>query len=673
MRIALTILLLAAATLWPAELPVKTVILYKHGVGYFERAGELAKGEGARLDFKASEMNDVLKSLTVEVKGGAVSGLRYDSSEPLARKLEDLPIHLEPQQSISALLDQLKGARLEVKFATSTAAGAIISARLAPGSRDQNEREQVTLLRDNGELVTVDLAGASSIRLPDPSLQAQLSDYLTAVNQSRSREKRSVYIEATDAARRQVIASYMVPTPVWKSSYRLIFGATGEPMLEGWAIVDNTTGEDWTGVGLALVSGRPISFQSRLYEPRYIERPLAELPEERAQAPVLHQGAIAELRAEVEAKEAGPRRMAAQRLNAPAGLGGVVGGVAGLADELSVQPMRQDMASSLANTSSGKELGDLFEYRFDKPVTVRKKESVMLPFLQQKLTSRKLIIYNDTTQQNPLHSFELSNTTGKTLDGGPITVFDSGAYAGEALMDTLKQSDKRMISYGVDLGTRVTTKFGSSQTGTREVHMRRGVLQVKTAVNHTTNYTIHNVDAKPKTLVVEQAARPAFQVLSPKPSQTTANANRFEVPLAAGETKEFTVTQENIQERSYGITNLTPDFLLTLIQNKEITPAARKQLESIHAAKRKISDADNALQATERESREITQDQERIRQNIASLSRIPSQQEQVQKYANELAARETRIAALRDQLSELRTRKTALESELSTLIEKMEF
>jgi len=52
--------------------------------------------------------------------------------------------------------------------------------------------------------------------------------------------------------------------PVWKSSYRLVFGASGQPTLEGWAIIDNTTGDDWTNVRLALVSGRPISFISRL-------------------------------------------------------------------------------------------------------------------------------------------------------------------------------------------------------------------------------------------------------------------------------------------------------------------------------------------------------------------------------------------------------------------------
>ena len=109
---------------------------------------------------------------------------------------------------------------------------------------------------------------------------------------ARSKEKRSVYIDSTDAKSRQLIAGYMIPTPVWKSSYRLIFGDAGQPMLEGWAIVDNTTGEDWTNVQLSLVSGRPVSFISQLYEPRYIARQQAELPEEAAQRPVVYEGAL---------------------------------------------------------------------------------------------------------------------------------------------------------------------------------------------------------------------------------------------------------------------------------------------------------------------------------------------------------------------------------------------
>ena len=170
------------------------------------------------------------------------------------------------------MLDQLKGARVELKFGTETVTGTIVSARTFAGTDKQPEHDQLTLLLDTGELRTVDLGAATGLRFTDPKLQQQFKDYLAALAAARSKDKRSVYIDSTDASERDVIASYMIPAPVWKSSYRLIFGDKA-PMLEGWAIVDNTTGEDWTKVQLSLVSGRPISFVSQLYAPKYVKRP----------------------------------------------------------------------------------------------------------------------------------------------------------------------------------------------------------------------------------------------------------------------------------------------------------------------------------------------------------------------------------------------------------------
>src|SRR5437867_2367776 len=288
-----------AAPAFAADLPVRQVVLYKHGVGYFERAGQLGPGESARLDFKAAEMNDVLKSLTIEEKGGGkITGLRYDSSEPLSQRLGEFPFQLGAQQPLSAVLDQLKGARVELQSGAQTVAGAIVGGRLVPGDDKRQQQEQVTLLLDSGELRNVDLTAVAGVRFTDPKLQLQFKDYLATLVNSRSKEKRSVYIDSTENKSRQILASYMIPTPVWKSSYRLIFDPSAQPTLEGWAIVDNTTGEDWTKVQLALVSGRPISFISQLYEPRYVQRQVADLPEDRAQRPVVHEGEIAEEKAE---------------------------------------------------------------------------------------------------------------------------------------------------------------------------------------------------------------------------------------------------------------------------------------------------------------------------------------------------------------------------------------
>ena len=250
-----------AHSAFAVELPVRQVVLYKHGVGYFERSGTIPAGEPARLEFKASEMNDVLKSLTIAEKGsGKVSGLRYDSSIPLDQKLAEFPFHVEGNQPLSAIFDQLRGARVELQFSTEKSTGIIVSARLTPSAPPPaaaSGREQLTLFLDNGDLKTFDLAAASGIRFSDSKLQAQFRDYLMAVASSRSVDKRSLFIDSTGPnASREISAAYIVPSPVWKSSYRLDL-SNAAPVLEGWAIVDNTTGEDWTQVRMSLVSGPP--------------------------------------------------------------------------------------------------------------------------------------------------------------------------------------------------------------------------------------------------------------------------------------------------------------------------------------------------------------------------------------------------------------------------------
>lgn len=662
MRILVSFLLSAILAM-PAELPVREVVLYKHGVGFFERSGSLGSGESARLDFNAAEMNDVLKSLTVEEKGGGkISGLRYDSMDPLGHKLAEFPFEIG-NDGLPGMLDRLRGARVELKVGNETLAGTIVNARTIPGGDKQAERDQLNLLLDSGEMRTVDLNAVSGLRFSDPRMQQQFKDYLAAIAAARSKDKRSVYIDSTDAKAREVVASYMIPAPVWKSSYRLIFGASGHPMLEGWAIVDNTTGEDWTKVQLSLVSGRPISFVSQLYAPKYVTRPEAELADDRAARPVVHEGAFEDAKS--------------------VAMGGVVGGVpramalmAGSPPSAAAAPPParfQVAPSSIVADATARELGELFEYRIAQPVTIRKNESAMLPFLQEQIGARKLLIYSDHNSQHPTNAAELSNGTGKTLDGGPITVYDGGAYGGEALMETLKNGDKRLISYAVDLGTRITEAFGSKQAVVREIHASRGMLTTRLAAEETRTYTARNVDQKPKTLLIEHPLRQGYTLLNQKPAEKTPAAYRFEIPLAAGATQEFAVSEERVYDQSYAVSNMSPDTILNYVQNRSLSDAARRQLQRIADQKSKIAANDRELQQAEAQMREATSDEDRIRRNIQSLNSVSGQQQQVQTYARQLDQREQQMATLRDRQSELQKQKAALQGELDRLIEALTF
>ncbi|HEY4361684.1 MAG TPA: DUF4139 domain-containing protein [Bryobacteraceae bacterium] len=676
---------LCATSVFPADFPVQEVILYKHGVAYFERAGDLQAGETARLDFKAEDMNDVLKSLTITDRSGAkIGGIRYDASEPLEKRLQDFPFAVGNQASLPAFLDQMKGARLELKVGPETVAGTIVSARVIAGEGNPRpvEREIVVLLTDSGDIRTIDLNSASSVRLSDPKLQTLLKDYLTVLNGARSKDKRSVYIDASSTGTHQMVARYMTPAAVWKSSYRLIFGTQGEPMLEGWAIVDNTSGEDWDNVKLSVVSGRPISFISQLYEPRYVQRPTAELAENRAIGPQVFQGSIGALNAPAPAPPPAVAMARQQGGRGGSGSGGgggggrgVIGGFAGdaylksesgtLADTLS--------ESTIASVASGQDLGELFEYSFPSSVTVKKGQSAMLPFLQQRLNARKLLIYTDNMDLHPMNAAELTNTTGKTLDGGPITVYDAGAYAGEALVETLKAADKRLISYGVDLGTRISTVWDSSRDTIREIHLRRGVLTTRSAAQETRTYTIKNVDAQAKTLIIEHPERPGYKLLNQTPSEKTSNAYRFEVKVNGSGTATFPLQEERVYDQTTSVASATPDILNTWIQNKALSDAGRLQLQQIAQKKSDIAANDTQLAQTRSSQQGLTEDQNRLRQNIQSLNAVAGQQDQVQVYARQLAAGEAKFAILRDTQSQLERRRTQLQSELNSLIEKADF
>jgi hypothetical protein len=668
--------LAAAPFVSAADIPVKQVTLYKHGIGFFEREGSIPAGEEVRLDFKNTDMNDVLKSLIVsDAAGGRVTGIRYDSNATLEQRLDKFPFQLVGGQLLSAFLDSLKGSGLEIKTGERTAAGVILSARAVTAPAGNTETpprvvsEQLTLLLNSGEISNYDLGAISSMRLLDPRLQGQLKDFLQTLAQAKSRDNRSVYIDSAGKGSRDLRLSYIVPVAIWKSSYRLNLQPANST-LEGWAIVDNTTEEDWNNVRLSVVSGRPISFISLLDTPRYGNRQVAELPEDRAAGPQVYGGVVGGVIG--DALSGAPPAPMPQRAD------GTHLGTAGLA--MSEQMGRANKTQFFAQQSvssvqgaTGATLGELFEYNFAGPVTIRKNQSAMLPFLQDKVSARKLLIYTQNDGEHPVNAAEVTNSTAKTLDGGPITVFDAGAYAGEALVETLKAGDKRLIGYAVDYGTRITSAFDSGNNLVREVAAANGILRVRYAQRQFRTYSIKNVDAKPKTLILQQEGINEYSVLSPQPTERTATSYRFEVHVAANASQELKVEQERVYWQSTSVTDATNDFLLTTLDNKQLSAAGRRQLQAILDAKNRLAQTQTELDNAKTQMDELTSDQTRLRQNIDSLNRVKGQEEQVRQYSSQLAANEASLAKLRDQHSAAAQRKATLDTELRNAIAQLSF
>jgi hypothetical protein len=286
----------ADANLSAAKLPVRRVVLYKNGVGYFEHLGHVRGSQGVHIDFTSAQLNDVLKSLTVlDLSGGRITGVEYNSEAPLARRLATLRLSLGERPTIAEFLGSLRGARLEVRSGN----GPPLTGRLLSVERKARtgaspgwtvETDEISLITDGGEVRSVDLNSSTSVKIAEKDLQVEVGRYLGLLASSRDQDVRRMEISTTGTGERSLYVSYISEVPIWKTTYRIVLSskANKKPLLQGWAIVDNTVGEDWDGVELSLVAGAPHSFIQQLSEPFYGRRPVVALPESVQLSPQTH-------------------------------------------------------------------------------------------------------------------------------------------------------------------------------------------------------------------------------------------------------------------------------------------------------------------------------------------------------------------------------------------------
>src|SRR5215470_501276 len=266
------------------KLPVRRVVLYKSGVGYFEHVGDVRDDQTVRIDFTSSQLNDVLQSLTVlDLGGGRISGVNYNSEAPLSQRLGTLRLPLAEQTDLSKFYGALRGAKLEVRSGTAAITGRLLSVerktRVSGGTT--LEVDLITLVSDAGEVRSIEVTPAVSVRLADRDVNDEVGRYLSLLSSGRQEDLRRMTIATSGSGDRQLYVSYISEVPVWKTTYRIILpsNTSEQPLLQGWAIVDNTVGEDWNNVELSLVAGAPQSFIQRLSEPYYTRRPVVALPE----------------------------------------------------------------------------------------------------------------------------------------------------------------------------------------------------------------------------------------------------------------------------------------------------------------------------------------------------------------------------------------------------------
>ncbi|AEF80342.1 DUF4139 domain-containing protein [Leadbettera azotonutricia] len=635
-------------------LPLKRLSLFSSGVGFFEHSGTVS-GSGSspayiNLPFSIASVNDALKSLTVNDPVSDFPTVRYAASSALAEALRSLKIDLSGNPGIGEILNSLKGAELEIA-APSPISGRIIGVEFRETgitfSGSDTSEAYLSLFTAQGIRV-IAIKDISSFAFKDSSINTDLSRALDLLMETRGTEKRSLLLTLPGNGSRQVSLSYVIPTPVWKVSYRLDLSA-GTPKLQGWAIIDNDSDTDWNNVALSLVTGRPVSFIQNLYAPYRTSRPVLPL-------------AIAGI-AQAQTYESGNYSEAgygyadyedAKAANSPMQSRSKSMAMAESADSMYIREAPAPAAApplsggATLQTASGSAAGDQFEYTLKNPVTLERRQSAMLPLVEAQVKAEKALVFSgarasSTSSINPSISAELTNTTGMKLPAGPITVYDGNTYAGDALIEFFPENEKRIISYGDDLSVSGSVSAANSRFVTA-VTVADGIMTITRRQNYEKTYTLRNASSEAKRIIIEHPAISGASLAEPTSyDERTPALYRFIRQLPASQELKFTVREETPVSERISLIQLRPETFLSYSTNQEIPANVRSALARAIEFKKIADNAATAVQTLETQRTRLISEQDRIRQNLAAAG---SQTPQGQEYLRRMAAMDTDIDAL---------------------------
>ncbi|MCE9567825.1 MAG: DUF4139 domain-containing protein [Planctomycetes bacterium] len=670
-------------------LPITRVVLFNSGVGYFSRSGDVTDDARVDLSFQETDINDLLKSMILEDFGkGRIAAVSYDSREPISRTLSSFAVNLNGQPTFASIVSQMRGERIEVVTTPGAAnqpgklSGVIVGVenQKVPAGTTTVDTAVLNMWCAEG-LRAVKLSEVQQLRFSNPIIENEFRRALDTLALTHDSQKKAVQLHFAGDGQRKVQVGYVIEAPIWKTSYRMVLADKEKPYLQGWAMVENPTDEDWGGVKMALISGRPISFKMDLYNPLYINRPTVEPELFASLRPVTYRGgfgndkdglAINGLQKQVEVldKSDGGDRKAfkgeAQNRALAAGVPGApLGKMRPAEAKAGDERFGKDLAAELGNrpnlggsgsVATAGNLGDFFQYTIDHPVTLGRQKSAMLPIVGKEIEGQKVSIYNQNVQKShPLLGLKFKNTSGAHLNQGPITVFEGSVYAGDTRVLDVNLNEERLVSYAIDLGTEVDPQIGPGNQKITSVKAVRGIVHTMTKFSEEKKYKIINRSQTDRTLLIEHANRTNQQfklVGTDKPTEDTPDVYRFTVPVKSGETKTFTVKEEKDIASTISLTNGAENQIRYIINLAEASDSLKQKLTEALTIKATWDVALRELNQIGADLQRLNLDQDRIRKN---LRETPKEAEVYATYLKKLSDQEKEIDALTTKQKSLMT------------------
>ncbi len=676
------------------KLPIQRIVLFNSGVGFFEHRGTVDGDDQVELKFKTEDINDLLKSLVLQdLGGGKISTVSYGSKDPIQKTLKTFAIDLTGTPTLFELLSQVRGQKLIV-YVPQGIRGTLVGVESRPTAVPGGESirtDHINLLTDDG-LQTIALSSIERIQMADRELQKEFEAALAILASAHSTDKKAVTLNFLGEGKRPVRVGYIREAPVWKTSYRLVMNDKNAPLLQGWAIVENTGDQDWNHVDLSLISGRPISFAMDLYSPLYASRPqvahelYASLqPQEYGQA---MEGSLLELAEPQSAMVRGRSAPTAGNGRLPKGLGGRRGGgyggggyggagsFGGEYDYESKQGEEDpfadfDVSEGVEAAADEGKVGELFRYDIDTPVSIKRQRSAMLPIVNQAVEASKVSIYNrDVHAKHPLNGIRLINSSDLHLMQGPITLFDGGVYAGDGKIGALPPGEERLVSYAMDLDVEVAPLSKAATDKLVTVKIVNGMLHAKRHYLRTFSYKIKNSSDKTKSILIEQPKHDHWKLVDEElASETTRDRHRFAVTVDAGQTENLVVKQHMDGEQVINLRKSNDNRYELYLSAKEVSDEVKQALQDYRQRRAELLDITQQASQRQTELTVIDKEQSRIRKNMQQLSH---NSELYKRYIKKFTEQEDRVEQLNAEIRKLKQTAVMKQNELRARLEGLD-
>ncbi len=661
--------------------PVTKVVLYKHGMGYLEREGKIKGDATLSLAFRAEQMKDLLTSFfAVDLGGGKISSVRYETRDPLSKRLEDILIKVPEEAALSKFLMQLKGARLTAKAAGETIDGRILGVEPTTQileNRTVNRGHRLVLLTEAGVIRSLDHFAISEISLTDEALQRDLRRLLDLSLDSKYTNRKKLTLSAAGKGERTLRMGYLIEMPIWKCSYRLIFDEKkkdASPLLQGWALAENNTEDDWKDVTISFVAGNPISYVMDLYSPYYVKR--AQVPIPGLQNLAVDWGAVspAEVAKDVPEAVGGSRARRApskpmSRLdysvsaNLAQSMDRAAPGPVPMAEapmmpgveKKSAKPLGELLADSYGSGAQGAKIGDLFSYEPKEKVSIPRGQAAMVPIISKEIGGRRVLYYKASFSPKVTNAFVVRNATDLTLEAGAVTFFEGSTSLGEGILShTLPPGSQEVIPYAIDASVDVTPQEKAVRAPHSKASLVDGILHLTAVETLTHTWKILNRGKEPATLWLNQPKRPGYRLTKPeKPLKEVDNHYRFEVPLKAGETVDYVVEETRDVKETVILANTSEEQIRFYLSQPYLSAGDKAFMKDVGDLMAQKSAQQRQMAEWTEQVKRLTDEQGRLRSNLQALaSQQPKEQELRAKWVNTLAINEEQLVDRRTKIDD---------------------